>query len=123
MSKNLFVVLISIFFISGCATAPIIDPKYDFGNYSHALYQYKKNHTDVTYQEYKKALNDVIERTKTSGYRVPPGIYCEYGFLLVQEGKPEEANTYFELEKKTYPESTVLIERLIKEINKKGGAI
>lgn len=123
MSKNLLLVILALFFMSGCATTTALEPKYDFGDYSHALYQHKKNHTDASYQEYKRALNDVIERTKTSGYRVPPGIYSEYGFILAQEGKSEEAKIYFELEKKTYPESTVFIERLIKELGKKGGTI
>lgn len=123
MNKKRLLVLLSALFVSGCAVGPTLEPRYDFGNYSHALYQHKKQHTDASYQEYKSSLYDVIEKTKTSGYRVPPGIYCEYGFILAQEGKAEEAINYFELEKKTYPESKVFIERLMNEFSKKGGAL
>lgn len=123
MKKVQYIAIFVIFFLYGCAFPPALHPKYDWGNYSHALYKHKKSHTDASYQEYKKSLADIIEKTKTSGNPVPPGIYCEYGFILAQEGKLEEAKIYFEFEKKTYPESRIFVDKLITELDKKGDSI
>ena len=53
-----------------------------------------------------------MEESKTKNYRVPPGVFCEYGYILLKEGKTEEALQYFDLEAKTYPESTVFLKNL-----------
>jgi hypothetical protein len=64
-----------------------------------------------------------VEKSKTSGLLVPPGIYAEYGFVLAQEGKSEEAQVYFNLEKEKYPESKIFVDRLISTLGKKGGSL
>jgi hypothetical protein len=120
--KFLFISIIVFFFLSGCA--PVAHhPQYYWGNYSHALYKNKKDHTPESYQAYKNALADIVEKSKTSGLLVPPGIYAEYGFVLAQEGKSEEAQVYFNLEKEKYPESKIFVDRLISTLGKKGGSL
>jgi hypothetical protein len=122
MKKILFISMIICFFLSGCA--PVAHhPQYYWGNYSHALYKNKKDHTPESYQEYKNALADIMEKSKTKGLLVPPGIYSEYGFILAQEGKFEEAQVYFNLEKEKYPESKIFVDRLINTLGKKGGSL
>jgi len=122
MKKFLFISMIICFFLSGCA--PVAHhPQYYWGNYSHALYKNKKDHTPESYQEYKNALADIMEKSKTRGLLVPPGIYSEYGFILAQEGKFEEAQGYFNLEKEKYPESKIFVDRLINTLGKKGGSL
>jgi len=59
----------------------------------------------------------IMKNSENKNLRVPPGVYCEYGFLLLKEGKTDEALSYFNLEEKTYPESGILI-RNIKSIAK-----
>ena len=45
---------------------------------------------------------------------MPPGIYADYGFVLLQSGKTEEGNAMLEKEISLYPESKIFIARIIK---------
>lgn len=87
---------------------------YYYGKYSHTLYNYKKNPNDKTFQDHMSELDDIIEKSNEKNLRVPPGIYCEYAYLLLQKGEKKEALKYIDLEEHTYPESVVFIERLRK---------
>lgn len=86
---------------SGCATAPV---EYYYGSYSRSLYRSKKDNTPASIAKHRETLEDIIRTSEKRGIKVPPGIYCEYGYLLAKEGNPE-ADRYFNLEVKTYPES------------------
>lgn len=124
MKKILFSSMIVFFSLSGCIPAPVAyHPQYYWGTYSEALYKNKKDLTPESYQGYKNALADIVEKSKTDGLLIPPGIYAEYGFILAQEGKHEEAQVYFNLEKEKYPESKIFVDRLINTLGKKGGAL
>lgn len=92
----------------GCA-APSM---YYWGKYSSSLYAYKKNPNDSTLAGYKKSLEDIIEESPKKNLRVPPGVYCEYGYLFAKEGHGVEAVKYFDLEKATYPESAFFIDKM-----------
>lgn len=101
----LFVTLLLGF---GCAKKGL----YQWQGYSSSLYTYKKNLDDKSYAGHKKVLEKIIEECGKHDNRVPPGIYCEYGYMLAKEGKSKEALTYFDQEEKTYPESAVMINAL-----------
>jgi hypothetical protein len=87
-----------------------------WGNYSDTLYEYKKTPNDDNLIKHKEAIRDIIEKSKEKNMKVPPGIYCEYGYLLAKEGMKVEAKKYFELELNTYPESASLIKKLIQNL-------
>ena len=91
---------------SGCATQPQL---YYFGDYSRTLYHLKKEPTPETYARHEKSLRNVIETSNKKNLRVPPGIYCELGYLLNTQGKAAEAENYFNLEIQTYPESVKFV--------------
>lgn len=93
--------LLGLLLLSGCVTPPV---NYYYGNYSQALYRSKKDNTPASLEKYRHSLEDIIQTSEKKGLRVPPGIYCEYAYLLAKEGSPE-ADRYFSLEIKTYPES------------------
>jgi hypothetical protein len=86
--------------------------QYVWEDYSSTLYQMKKNPSAETIKQHMDELTNIMERSKELNLRVPPGVYCEYGFLLMKEGKKEEAFRYFDLEQQTYPESIVFITNL-----------
>lgn len=114
--KNIyFVLIICAWVFTGCA-AP--QHMYHWGNYSHSLYKYKKSPTDENLLLHKEALIKIIDESNKTSKRIPPGIYCEYGYILISEGKTDEALKYLELEEQTYPESKVFIQRLKATINK-----
>ena len=106
--KVTFVLLFSIiaFGLVGCV------PKatYHWGNYEKQLYKYYKNPADV--ERLAEALAKVIVDGEQEG-RVPPGIYAEYGYLLLITGHSDEALVYFEKEKSQWPESAVIMDKMI----------
>ncbi len=90
--------------LAGCATTTRKPIVYYYGNYEQAYYHNKKDNTPASAEKYRKALEDVIQTSEKKGLRVPPGIYCEYGYLLSRQGSAD-ADRYFNLEVATYPES------------------
>ena len=98
---NRFLSLLLLALLAGCTTPPV---SYYYGNYSRTLYRSKKDNTPESLVKHSQSLENIIQTSETKGIKVPPGIYCEYAYLLAKDGKPE-ADRYFSLEVKTYPES------------------
>ena len=110
MKKIYFVLLLCVcYFFIGCASQKAM---YYWGTYSNSLYDYKKFPNDENIAKYKGTLLNIIAESHERGLRVPPGVYCEYGYILMQEGSNKKAAKYFELEEQTYPESKVFIQKL-----------
>lgn len=108
----------ALIFVTGCAME---QPLYYWGNYSQSLYKYKKGPNDENLNTHKLVLLNIIEESNKANKRIPPGVSCEYGYLLLKGGKTKEALYYFELEEKTYPESKVFIVRLKEKLLEKKG--
>lgn len=87
--------------LAGCATPPV---PYQYGNYSRTLYRTKKDDSPASLAKHRATLENIIETSHKKSVRVPPGIYCEYAYLLAKEGSGD-ADKYFNLEVQTYPES------------------
>ena len=115
MFSTISLILLTFFFFAGCATQK---PLYSWGDYSSSLYKLKKNPCEENLMKHKQVLLKIIEDSMKNSLRVPPGVYCEYGYILMKEGKFNEAMPYFDLEEKTYPESAVFIQRLKSQFNK-----
>jgi len=110
--KNAIPVLVflAVVCLGGCAAKN--RPNYVWNDYSSSLYAAKKSPGAESLDNHKAVLLSIIEDSKKEGYRVPPGVYCEYGYLLFKEGKGEEATRYFALEEQIYPESRIFISNL-----------
>src|SRR4030042_1988627 len=118
MKKTALLMLLLFIFLVGCATQK---PLYYWGDYSSSLYKYKKAPNEENLKTHKVVLVNIIEESNKMNLKVPPGVYCEYGYLLLKDGKKEEAMYYFDLEEKNYPESRQFLERFkAKIIEKKG---
>lgn len=102
-------VVVSLLFAIGCAEKPKM---YYWENYSQSLYDYKKNPSDRTLLEHKQALLKVMEVSQQHRTRVPPGVCCEYAYILMKEGNNKEAMKYLAMEEQAYPESRPFITRL-----------
>ncbi len=96
--------------LSACARARPIP--YYWGNYSLTLYQLKKDSSNEKLQSHKQVLIQIIQVSDQQSMRVPPGVFAEYGYILIKEGNTEEALKYLDLEAQTYPESKVFVERV-----------
>jgi hypothetical protein len=106
--KRSILLFLLVCFLTGCATQK---PLYYWGNYSKSLYTYKKSPTEENLKAHKAVLLNIIDQSNKLNLRVPPGVCCEYGYLLFKEGKQGEAMQYFDLEEKTYPESKPFLDR------------
>ena len=93
---------------AGCAT----HQRYNWGSYDPSLYGYYKNPAKVG--ELSSSLAAVIDAASTDHATVPPGIYAEYGYLQLQQGKNLAAVDLFQQEESHWPESKVFMDRMIK---------
>lgn len=63
-----------------------------------------------------ECYKEIIQNQDGTRGVVPPGIYADYGFFLLQEGKTKEGKELLLKEKTLYPESKVFIDRILKMI-------
>ncbi|MGE0190286.1 MAG: DUF4810 domain-containing protein [Steroidobacteraceae bacterium] len=104
----LIVILGSGSLLSGCATSAT---KYNWGGYESSLYTYYKDPTKEP--ELMGSLLSIINSGAAGKTVVGPGIYAEYGYLLLQQGKLNEAVSSFNEEARRWPESKVFMDRMI----------
>jgi hypothetical protein len=112
--RSSFVVL-SILILSGCAVPEI----HYWGGYESSLYD---RYVDNKPQESEEDVRSTLLEAESQHKRIPPGVSADYGFMLYKRGDMAGAISYFEKEKKLYPESGALMAKLIERINKKSKA-
>ena len=95
--------------LCGCATHT---QRYTWGSYDPSLYAYYKDPAKEAALE--QALAASISAADSHQGQVPPGIYAEYGYLQLQQGKNSIAVEFFNKEKAQWPESAVFMDRMIK---------
>jgi hypothetical protein len=108
-ARTLILTTLLVLMAIGCATQ---HQRYDWGSYDPSLYGYYKNPTKVG--ELSVSLAAVIDAASTNHATVPPGIYAEYGYLQLQQGKNLAAVDLFKQEESHWPESKVFMDRMIK---------
>jgi hypothetical protein len=94
--------------IAGCATT---QQKYAWGTYDHSLYVYYKD--PATAAALAKSLEATIDAAEKTNAVVGPGIYAEYGYLLLQQGNATSAIDAFRKEATHWPESKVFMDHMI----------
>ncbi len=100
----------------GCAPKQM----YYWGDYSDTLYKLEKEQSEEALLSHMKSLEKIIEISQEKNARVPPGVYAELGYLYMKNPKKaKEGIKFFEEEKKLYPESTVLMDRLIQSAERR----
>lgn len=114
MKKNI-IILFSVILLTSCS---LQKPLYTWSNYPITSYNYLKNSDDKSTQELIKTYQIIIEKQKGSREVVPPGIYADYGFILLQANKTAEGKAMLLNEIALYPESKVFIERILKMTEK-----
>jgi hypothetical protein len=107
--RVLAIVPLLVGLLAGCVTN---HERYDWGTYDPALYAYYKDPTKEA--ALAESLAAIISAADSSHALVPPGIYAEYGYLQLQQGKSSAAVELFTQEKAHWPESKVFMDRMIK---------
>jgi len=113
---SLTVAVITVLIFTGCGQT-VQPPLYNWGDYvksssKYAMYGERK---DVL-EKHTSELAKIINESEAKKQRVAPGIYAEYAQILFETNKKEKAKKYFVLEKETYPESTLFINRVMKKL-------
>lgn len=112
MKKNIPILfLLVVVSLVGCAPKRM----YNWENYSETLYSCKKNSNEESLLKHMQELEKIIEVSTRNNMRIPPGVYGELGYYYLKSNKTKEAVEYFNLEKQLYPESGILMERLIQK--------
>lgn len=102
-----YILILGFVFLSGCSTGN--KALYEWGSYQPALVNYSKN-KDVG--EFETKVREAVEKGERSK-KVAPGLYAELGYLLYAKGEFSEAARYFGLEKSLFPESSLLMDKMI----------
>lgn len=110
MKKILAIAFTAVLAVS-CTTKK---PLYSWGDYGDATYSYLKDSDEDAIEDLLKNYKDMIKNQNGTRKTVPPGIYADYGYLLMQEGRTEEGRRMFKKEIELYPESRIFIDRILK---------
>lgn len=99
--------------VSGCTTGP--KSLYQWGDYQPALLSYAKNPDQTA--KFAERIKASIDKGEIEN-RVPPGLYAEYGYALVELNRQPEALEFFAKERAKWPESSLLMTRLIDRLSR-----
>ncbi|SDD10841.1 DUF4810 domain-containing protein [Williamwhitmania taraxaci] len=113
--KRIIIVSFSLFLFASCTTQK---PLYTWGKYETASYNYLKNSDEKSTQELIASYQKIIEKQNGSRGVVPPGIYADYGFVLLQANRTKEGKAMLLKEVALYPESKVFIDRILTLLDK-----
>lgn len=105
--------LLTALFGAAALTACAPTSRFEWGAYEQALYAYSQNPENRGV--YKAALETAIERGRARD-AVAPGLLAELGYLYLEEGNSVEALKYFREERTRFPESAVLMDRVITQL-------
>lgn len=106
-------VMLLVMMCAGCTSN-----LYTWKSYDSNLYSYYKN--PVEREKFIENLKMIIQAGEETG-KVPPGIYAEYGYMLFESGKFTEAIVYFQKEYDKWPESHILMEKMIRNAKSQEG--
>ena len=113
---NITLLVLFVFLFTGCQQQ-VKPPLYLWNNYVDSSTEYgMKDHEKEILEKHLVELEKIINQSEEKKQRVAPGIYAEYAQLLIETNKASDAKKYFLLEKSTYPESTIFIDRVMKKI-------
>jgi hypothetical protein len=95
--------------LGGCA-APTV---YYWGQYEDLLYASYAAPGAVPPEQQVALMEEDRQKARAENKPLPPGYYAQLGYLYYQSGKPDEARQAFAIEKAQFPESAVLMDRLL----------
>lgn len=112
--KNLFLLPVLGSMLIGCVSQP--SALYSWGSYPEQNYLMYSQPQKASPSAQVQKLEAEIEKAKAKNLAVPPGLYAHLGMLYVEQNNTNRAAEYFQLERQVYPESTVLMDRLLKQL-------
>lgn len=89
---------------------------YSWGGYEVRSYNYLKNNDEKATLALIESYRNIIDKQDGTRGVVPPGIYADYGLILIHADKAEEGKEMLLKETELYPESQKFIDRILKMI-------
>lgn len=105
LSKS--ILILCVLTLAACADQ---NSAYRWGGYSSHLLEYYKDPQEKG--RFAEKLSEVVTKAEAEN-RVPPGLYAEYGYILLEMDRSRDAVSYFAKEKEKWPESAFLMTKLI----------
>ncbi len=117
MRKTVLMLLVpaAALLAAGCGPKTL----YTWRGYDDSIYAHYKNPQD--HAKHIERLQKIETETEAAGVKMPPGVYAEYGYALLEESRFDESVTYFKKEKETWPESAVIMEKMIRNVGRLQG--
>lgn len=109
---NLFLVTVLALMAAGCQPAQ----KYYWGSYEDLVYVSYAEPGKVSPEAQIKIMEGDLSYAVTNHKTLPPGFHAHLGYLYSKIGNKEAARSNFEAEKHQFPESTVLMDRLLSNL-------
>jgi hypothetical protein len=102
--------------LAGCVTKRT--ELYAWGNYEDVIYRGYTAPGKYPPQARVETLEKDYQEARASNERLPPGWHAHLGYLYFQLGKQDQARQEFMTEKAQFPESTLLMDRLLANLDK-----
>ena len=114
--SRLFLLVASAVVLVGCAAPPT---RYAWGSYEELIYSNYALPGKLTPQSQVDFMQKDFEEARAANKPVPPGWHAQLAYLYYQIGKTDQARQELLNERVTYPESAVLMDRLLANLRKK----
>ncbi|HLP75509.1 MAG TPA: DUF4810 domain-containing protein [Candidatus Paceibacterota bacterium] len=101
--------------LTGCGTPTI----YSWGRYEDMVYKTYSEPGKLSPDDQILKMNEDLEKAKSRNKPVHPGFYAHLGYLYAQTGKLDQARQALEAEKAQFPESTVFVDHLLANLERK----
>lgn len=115
MSRTLWLCVAAALLV-GCASQP--PQLYYWGSYEELIYESYAAPDIATAQMQVDKLEQDYQEARAQNKRMPPGWHAHLGYLYFQLGKLGEAQRSFVSEKAEFPESAVLMDRMLANLRK-----
>jgi hypothetical protein len=103
--------------LAGCAThEPTI---YSWGSYEETIYVSHAEPGKMPPESQIELLEKDYQQARAANKRVPPGWHAHLGYLYFEIGKADQARQELITEKTEFPESTVFVDRLLANLDRK----
>jgi hypothetical protein len=95
--------------------APAVKPMYYWGDYDKYSYKLVKGNEEADMKALMEVYADITNNAEAKSVKgIPPGVCADYGFFLLRQGKAAEGKQWLDREKMLFPESGILIDRILK---------
>jgi len=95
--------------LAGCQSPDV----YYWGHYESVIYDMYNKPEKASPEQLAAILEQDEQKAASKNKPLPPGFHAQLGYLYAQMGKSDLARAQYEKEKQMYPESTVLMNRML----------